>query len=90
MTAQTHTEVRCDCCDLPVYSCGLSADQRRRAEENAQRQRVLTTRGVVESRHPGRCSECGATFEPGEPIQRDPDGGGWRASCCIPDTATEG
>lgn len=61
---------RCECCDLPVYSCGKAGERKQHAEARAEVQR-LTALGFFPAEHPGRCGHCGEWFKPG-----------WVAACC--------
>lgn len=63
-------EDRCDCCDLPVSSCGRAVEQRQRDEERARRERALDEDGTIEAVYPGVCPTCGTYFLPGEPLRR--------------------
>lgn len=71
---------RCDCCDLPVESCGKAAEQRQRAEAQRERTMLLARTSWFEASYPGTCSSCGERFPAGEPITKH--GGGYKASCC--------
>ncbi len=68
------TAVRCDCCDLPVESCGRAAEQRHRREAAAERQRALSLPGYFPALYPGMCDDCGERFGPGDLIRRAPSG----------------
>lgn len=71
-------EPRCECCDLPVSSCGKAAGTRARAE-HLQEQRRLRALGFMPAAYPGVCSACGEPFRPGTLIRADRPSG-WR--CC--------
>lgn len=77
-------EPRCQCCDLPAYSCGKATEDRQRRERRAERERLLGLPGWFAAEYPGVCAECGEYFEAGIPIRRETDNGrlGWRAWCC--------
>ena len=69
---------RCDCCDLPIESCGKAIENRRRAEAFLDRTRLLAKPGWFAAGYAGTCSDCGEHFDEGQPIHRARDG--W--SCC--------
>jgi hypothetical protein len=74
------TETRCDCCDLPAYSCGRAADTRQQATRRRKRQQLLD-RGWFPAQWPGTCEGCAERFAPGDLIRMHvPDG--WRSECC--------
>lgn len=70
---------RCDCCDLPVESCGKAAEQRQRAEAAQDRPPHGKT---VEARYTSRCAYCGEPMRMGSLITYDQEHG-W---CCDPCT----
>lgn len=76
---------RCECCDLPVESCGKAVEQAQRAEEKAERARLLR-RGFIEARYDGRCANCGAFLAVGSLIAHVSALGhaveGWIGECC--------
>lgn len=74
------SETRCDCCDLPVYSCGKAKETRLRQEWKADRSR-LEARGWLSAIYPGVCEQCRERFEPGTLIRMVAHSG-WRAECC--------
>lgn len=76
------TETRCDCCDLPDYSCGRQAEQRARAEEAEAHLDALSTREAFVASYPGTCGACGDWFAAGTPIRRFY--GGYRNLMCCP------
>jgi hypothetical protein len=89
MTAvNRYGETLCDCCALPTYSCGRTAEAHIRTEKATERSRLLTLPNVTPARHDGRCADCGEPFEPGTPINRDPDAlpgdPQWRSLECCP------
>jgi hypothetical protein len=61
---------RCDCCDLPVESCGKPAEDRARQADLAERRRLLALPGVFEAAYPGPCQACPDPIRPGDPIMR--------------------
>lgn len=71
---------RCDCCDLPVESCGRAAEQRQRANQRAERARLLALPGALPAAYPGKCADCGERFDASDPISRSDDG--WRCLVC--------
>jgi hypothetical protein len=75
---------RCDCCDLPAYSCGRVVEQRQRAELAQERRRLFAISGTIPARYPGICSGCDAGhFIEGDPIVRDVGRyGEWRSLLC--------
>jgi hypothetical protein len=82
---------RCECCDLPVASCGKAAETKQRREDQRQRMQLrvrLMAAGWLLSRYPGFCVRCGEPYPEGTLIQRRtdprcPDGPcGWVAECC--------
>lgn len=62
------TADRCDCCDLPVESCGKAAEQLARRQQLLDRQAALRKPGATVAQYPGVCGECGESFDKGEPI----------------------
>lgn len=72
-------EARCDCCDLPVYSCGRAAEQQQRQEQAAHRASLIEA-GWFPAQWPGSCGRCGHLFPADTLIVRDD--AGWRAECC--------
>jgi hypothetical protein len=70
-------EDRCECCDLPTYSCG------RALERQARRARAGYGRPA---RYAGRCGGCGERFDEGDLIMPGPGPGEpWQAvACCGP------
>lgn len=76
--------MRCDCCDLPVESCGKAAEARLRAEAARDRDRLLRA-GWAPAVYPGRCAVCQQGFPTGMLIrQAKPKDGRyhWTAECC--------
>lgn len=85
---------RCDCCDLPLYSCGRGAEQRQQTETAAERRRLLHQPGAIPARYPGICSRCNeGRFAEGDPIVLDvrPQSGRpgqWRSLLCCESPTT--
>ena len=74
------TQPRCECCDLPLSSCGLTAERRLRQEAAELRRRVLADPRYFPASLPGRCVACGEEIAPGDPIRwSEPDG--WVCAC---------
>lgn len=77
---------RCDCCDLPLESCGKQAEARALAAERALNLRLLALRAWFPATYGGACGQCGERFEPGTPITsfmlRGDGGMLYRAPCC--------
>lgn len=65
------SEDRCDCCDLPVYSCGKAIEQQ-------ARQKRETTGPTIEAKFAGKCPSCGDWITVGTPITATAEG--W--VCC--------
>ena len=61
-------EDRCECCDLPLYSCGLMAEIKERQEVKREAEwqvdQAGRKAGEFEAKYPGRC-ECGQWFPAG-------------------------
>jgi hypothetical protein len=74
----TTTADRCDCCDLPAYSCGKAAEQRQRAEEQEELKHLGP--GWVAALYPGVCTTCGEPFGRATSIRKVRDG--WQGRCC--------
>lgn len=72
---------RCDCCDLPVESCGKAAE-RRQAELRARRAAILleTVPGARPALFSGLCPGCGDQVRKGDPIVRRQ--GRWTGLLC--------
>lgn len=64
---------RCDCCDLPIETCGKVLEQAQAAEHRARVQRALAEPGAVAAAFPGTCP-CGERYPKGTPIKASPDG----------------
>ena len=73
-------EQRCECCELPVYSCGKAVEDRQRRYEQAERAALLTRLSWFAAHHCGFCVSCGEWYERDTPITAG--AGGWRAECC--------
>lgn len=80
---------RCECCDLPAYSCGRAVEARQRADEIARRKRLLSLPHTFGAMYPGICGICGERFAEGDPITRveaESSWNAWRALlCCATD-----
>lgn len=72
---------RCECCDLPIESCGKAAEDKQRREQQQERRRLLAHPAWFAALYPGVCERCGERFEPGTPIRMVAHSG-WRAQCC--------
>lgn len=77
---------RCECCDLPDYSCGKAAATRDEIESR-KRTAELVNRGWFAAKFHGICKGCGADFEAGTLIRGTSDGFGrtklkYFAECC--------
>lgn len=73
------TTGRCECCDLPAYSCGKAKETELRREWQWNRAR-LEAAGWFSALYPGVCADCGEGFEAGTLIRMG--GSGWHAECC--------
>ena len=74
------SEQRCECCELPIYSCGKSKQDQQRRDEQRERAALLARPSWFAAHYRGQCSACGEWFERGTPITAG--AGGWRAECC--------
>lgn len=74
---------RCDCCDLPVESCGRAIERRAEQEDANARWQALALYGWFRARFPGSCIDCGEPFKIGTPISYDAERDGYRAYCCL-------
>lgn len=74
---------RCDCCDLPVESCGKAVEDRARKEDANARSRALATPGWWQARWPGVCASCRSGFAEGDPITVAHNEG-YISYCCLP------
>jgi len=72
---------QCECCELPLVSCGKAAETKQRAEAKARRVALLRRPGWFPSDFPGACARCSEWFPVGTPIRRD-QVKGWLAECC--------
>lgn len=75
---------RCDCCDLPIESCGKEIERKQRREAGVEEQRLLG-RGWFHALYAGQCSGCGTDFAAGELIKLQTTHGQHRcyiAECC--------
>ena len=77
-------EERCDCCDLPLYLCGVAAERRSEEIRRAENARAMQEPGVVAARFPTRCVTCGTAYRVGDPIRRADDDSGWSGAVCCP------
>lgn len=76
-------EPRCDCCWLPISSCGKAAEQRETLRTRQLHAYLRRCRDWLDSCFDGVCAECGEPFKAGTPITRSLRmGQGWRAACC--------
>lgn len=74
---------RCECCDLPAYSCGRVKEEQLLREDKQLRGRLLhSERGWFPSMWGGKCTRCRERFPPGTPIRYDEVLGGYIAYCC--------
>ncbi len=80
MTAET----RCDCCDLPVTSCGRAVEQRQRTEAADRRRALIATRRYFPSQYRGGCAGCSEWYAAGALITPHLVDGErrWFAECC--------
>ena len=78
----TYGEARCECCDLPVESCGKAAEQRARRDDAAVLTTAFAAPHVVAAQYPGRCADCGEWFPADTPIYAGE--GGWTNPVCCP------
>lgn len=74
---------RCDCCDLPIESCGKAAEDRQRKEDANARSRAMGLPGWWRAKWPGTCAGCGSGFAAGDPITVAHNDG-YLAYCCAP------
>ena len=72
---------RCDCCDLPVESCGRAVEVRQRQEDANARSHALSLYGWFRAQYPGQCVQCGGHFKIGDPICALD--GGYKSYCCL-------
>lgn len=71
---------RCDCCDLPIESCGKEAELRQRWDTQQARAQ-LRLKGYFPALFDGTCQGCDERFTAGTLIRFTiPDG--WTAECC--------
>jgi hypothetical protein len=84
------SDARCDCCELPIASCGKAAELRQRAAEATERRRLLNQPDAIPARYAGLCGSCDEPFAEGDPITRYPQGrfGTWRSLSCCPEGAS--
>lgn len=75
---------RCDCCDLPVESCGKALEQRQRDEAMRERKRLMSQPGARPAGFFGRCGRCDEQYGIGAIIAPpDPGTTGWLGPCCV-------
>jgi hypothetical protein len=74
----------CECCELPLASCGRAAEKRQQAEL-AEWHRYLIRHGWFASRFPGSCRKCGTAFKPGVLIFTRNRSAPYLAECCAPE-----
>jgi hypothetical protein len=80
-------EERCECCDVPLYSCGKAAQAAQAAELRAQIQRALQEPGVYAAKILIRaCPGCKSAVPVGHPIRKTRDG--WVGVLCCDGTDT--
>lgn len=79
---------RCDCCDLPVESCGKAAAQREAEVERVIREVVLLEPGTIEAKFTGPCKGCGTWVKVGDPIRLHE--GDWMGRLCCAATFEDG
>jgi hypothetical protein len=72
-------ESHCECCDLPVKSCGKAAEREQRRADRAERERLQQS-GWTPAQYAGTCHRCGEWFPVDSLIRYDGDG--WRSECC--------
>lgn len=77
------SEDRCECCDLPSYSCGKTKEKQLIREDKQLRGRLLRSgHGWFTSSWGGKCIQCREWFPPGTPLRRSEAPEGYRAYCC--------
>lgn len=77
----------CECCDLPIESCGRAAEAKQRAELQEWR-RWLVRHGWFRSNYPRVCHRCETGFKAGSVIRSDgftSRGGVYVGECCAPE-----
>ena len=74
---------RCDCCDLPVISCGRFVEQQLRQETAQERARLAGLPGVFLAVFSGACATCGERITPGDTIRRAGNASGYTGECCL-------
>jgi hypothetical protein len=75
------TETRCECCDLPAYSCGKAKEAAQLRERDEQRGRRIAGGHWTAAHYRGVCARCGEPFDVDALIRYAGDGG-WLAECC--------
>lgn len=83
---------RCECCDLPVESCGKAVELRQRDEAAARRRALIATRRYFPSQYAGRCSSCHERYAAGALITPQLVDGErrWVSECCADEAVTGG
>ena len=84
--AQTPRGAYCECCDLPLSSCGKAVEAKQLTELKKWR-RWLIRHGWFTSNFPGQCNRCEVWFRAGTVIRSDgfsAKGGIYVAECCAP------
>lgn len=74
------TARRCECCDLPVESCGREAQRRQDAERIAEFDAAFRRPGVIPAQFIGKCARCDERIRIGDPLRGAPDG--WIGELC--------
>lgn len=79
------SEPRCECCDLPVASCGKAAEQLARREAMLERQRLAQLPNAMPAQYAGTCGACGEWFKVGDIIGPPRPFGlnTWVGPCCL-------
>lgn len=72
---------RCDCCDLPTYSCGTAMQAEQQRAEMYRRDDLLH-RGWIVAEWPGVCVRCRKDFPASALIVYSHAMIGWLAECC--------
>lgn len=73
------------CCDLPVSSCGRTAERAATTTLAARTAAWLSHDGVVTAEYPGVCAACREPVDVGDPIRHARPGdrfGDWRGLLC--------
>jgi hypothetical protein len=75
------SESRCECCDLPTYSCGRAKAATQRKQEQEHRKKLQAC-GWFPARWPGKCGVCEEWFAVDTLITAGLEPGRWIAECC--------